>query len=791
MKKLLLFVILTIGFSSQCFSQTTANQPPDLTQCDFEIFNLTSQIPIILGAQNPDDFTVTFYHTDFDAQNEVNAIANPEAFVGQTQMIYVRVNSNLDNSFAFTQFMISWISTWVPELPDVTACDVYTLPALPAGMYYTGPSGTGQVIPPGITITTSMTLYIFNGFNECSAESSFNITIIPSGVIEEINDIYVCESYELPELPGTLYYQIDGMPVTLPMTITQNTVIGIIGAEPCGMIQSFSVNVGPPAPNITGIANILSICNPDENPFAVFDLTLQEAMYHPQHEGVSYSYHLTLADAENGTNAIPNPTAFVNTVANMQTLYVRMFFEGQTCTTIEEMSLFVYLCTDNTISGNIKLDYDNNGCGAGDIPGAGIRVACTHGSFTKYVWANANGDYTFTNVINGSNVVTLENVSSQFNITPASHSILIDSGNMNPANVDFCIIVANPVTDVSVNIMPTSQARPGFPASYRLFVNNVGTVASSGTVTFQYDDSKLAFTNSSILPIGTTANSLTFNFGPLLPLQQAFIDMTFIVSIPPTVNAGTILPFEAVATTVQTDADLSNNTVTLNQVAVNSFDPNDKTVYNPVMLADNTQDYLRYLVRFQNTGTADAINVRITDQLDQNLDWSTFRPIGASHNYTAQLDTGGMATFTFDNINLPDSSTNEPASHGFVAYEVKLKSGLTVNDDIYNTAGIYFDFNAPIITNTVMTDLVELLGIGGHSRNIFAMYPNPTSEMVTIQADEQQNFAVELFDIQGKKIIEKTADGSLSLDVSMLQKGLYFVKVTTDNATETKKLMVK
>jgi hypothetical protein len=158
------------------------------------------------------------------------------------------------------------------------------------------------------------------------------------------------------------------------------------------------------------------------------------------------------------------------------------------------------------------------------------------------------------------------------------------------------------------------------------------------------------------------------------------------------------------------------------------------------------------MVRFQNTGTADAIDVRVEDQLDTNLNWSTFRPLAASHNFTTHRNANGRVTFTFANINLPPNSEDEAGSNGFVTFEVKLKAGLNSNYDIYNTAEIYFDFNPPIITNTVMTDLGSL-GIVDLAKNMFVMYPNPAAGGVITQVLDFERFSAELCDIQGKKIM--------------------------------------
>jgi hypothetical protein len=61
--------------------------------------------------------------------------------------------------------------------------------------------------------------------------------------------------------------------------------------------------------------------------------------------------------------------------------------------------------------------------------------------------------------------------------------------------------------------------------------------------------------------------------------------------------------------------------------------------------------------------------------------------------------------FNFPNINLPDSTNNEPESHGYIQYKIKRNAGLSPGTAISNKASIYFDFNAPIVTNTVTNNI--------------------------------------------------------------------------------------
>ncbi|MGV3540155.1 MAG: DUF7619 domain-containing protein [Rufibacter sp.] len=146
---------------------------------------------------------------------------------------------------------------------------------------------------------------------------------------------------------------------------------------------------------------------------------------------------------------------------------------------------------------------------------------------------------------------------------------------------------------------------------------------------------------------------------------------------------------------------------------IDSFDPNDKQVV-PVGLTSEkytpTNTLLRYTVRFQNTGTDVAYRVVVVDTLSAELDMSTFAVGAVSHPY--KLAVSGkerpVLTFTFDNIMLPDSGTNQAGSNGAIQFSIKPKAGLAEKHLIENFADIFFDYNEPVRTNTTQNRIYDM-----------------------------------------------------------------------------------
>lgn len=225
---------------------------------------------------------------------------------------------------------------------------------------------------------------------------------------------------------------------------------------------------------------------------------------------------------------------------------------------------------------------------------------------------------------------------------------------------------------------------------------------------------------------------------------------------------------------------------------IGAYDPNDKLA-NPKGFGEQHYLYpntdIEYTIRFQNTGTAPAQNVIIRDTLSPWLDITSVRPNVSSHPYTFNIDSANVLVFNFENIMLPDSNANEAASHGFIKYRISQIDDVPLLTEIDNSAAIYFDFNEPVITNTVQhiinvdfLDVVNsLLPVPEYQVEVF---PNPASETIIITTDENSNTKkrVLFFDPRGRKVMEDSFIGSQkSVNTKHLPEGIYFYQLEMDN----------
>ena len=439
-------------------------------------------------------------------------------------------------------------------------------------------------------------------------------------------------------------------------------------------------------------------------------------------------------------------------------------------------------CTGNTILGNIRFDENANGCDNADINAANIMVGANNGQFSYRCFSDAQAQYNLE-LPEGSYTLNLVNVPSYYTVTPAISSFnFTGTGATQP--LDFCLIANQSVQDLRVTILPLTQARPGFEAQYRLVVQNVGTTTvTNATANFGYDTLKQVYVTASQVPVAIQPNPalLQFNIASIDPFETKTIDITLRTAMPPFVGTP-VLELGANVATATEDITPDDNRFGFNQEVVNSFDPNDKQVLQgEIITISQINNYLDYIVRFQNTGTASAITVRIEDVLDEKLDWNTLIPVTASHSYSTRVTDGNHVEFIFDNINLPHEAADEPGSHGFIAFKIKPKHDIALGDVIAGSAGIYFDYNEPIITNTVTTLLQEAVAVTDKVSQGVTFYPNPVTDVLHIMPMAGISIeSVTIFNLQGRKLLLFTRDVN-TIDLKDLSAGIYSVQVKTNS----------
>ncbi|MBC7448046.1 MAG: DUF11 domain-containing protein [Hymenobacteraceae bacterium] len=343
--------------------------------------------------------------------------------------------------------------------------------------------------------------------------------------------------------------------------------------------------------------------------------------------------------------------------------------------------------------------------------------------------------------------------------------------------------------DVEVILTLISPARPGNLLNYQVQYRNVGTVAITGGTVVLLPDARLVWQSSSVPGVSGAGGAQTWVYAGLQPGETRRLNVVY--RLPATAVLGTIVSATATITPLAGDLDLTNNSSVAERTVTGSYDPNDIQV-NHVRLS-TTQvaagEWLEYTIRFQNHGTDTAFTVRLTDSLPAaRLRLATLQVLAASHNCVWGLSPQGELTVQFPSIMLPAQLTNQLASDGFVRFRVRPATALVAGDEIPNQAQIYFDYNLPMATNTVLTAVAAPTGFGAEagSPTTALVWPNPTSGALHVEAPRETagTLTLTLLDALGRAVrtesVAVAAPGRARalLDVRGLPAGLYVLRGT-------------
>ena len=220
---------------------------------------------------------------------------------------------------------------------------------------------------------------------------------------------------------------------------------------------------------------------------------------------------------------------------------------------------------------------------------------------------------------------------------------------------------------------------------------------------------------------------------------------------------------------------------------IGSYDPNEKIGlpygYGPEHdIEPGTR--LRYDLHFQNTGTDTAFTVVIRDTLPAALDPATLKFGPASHDYRIRLEGTRVLVFTFRNILLPDSTRNLLASQGVVSYWVDHAADLGPGDRLANRAGIYFDFNEPVITDYARHRLAlpNVLSSVADRPDPLAirLSPNPARGEVRVTTPPGHPAVLRVYDATGRlRLRLPRGIGERRIDLGGWPAGAYLLRATT------------
>jgi hypothetical protein len=463
-------------------------------------------------------------------------------------------------------------------------------------------------------------------------------------------------------------------------------------------------------------------------------------------------------------------------------LYLNAYYADSNNITLNSYCSFNPGGNYNTINGTVYHD-----CDIDSATYPYIKVNIHDGTSTASTFTTANGTYEFfTSSGNFTITPEIENLSF-FSMVPPNAIVHFPAVDQSIQSRDFCVNPNAVHPDLEITFVPVSTARPGMDALYKIIYKNKGNQVLSSLISLDFDETRSDFVSAVPNTFDQGTNLLVWAFTDLRPFETRHIDLTLRLRTPPIVNQGDVLNYTARIQPVVGDESPSDNVFPLHQPVVNSLDPN-----RIFCLEGNTIDvsdvgkFLHYNIDFENTGTAEAINVVVKDSIDfTKFDIDSLQLQYASHAVETKI-TGNVVEFIFKNIHLNGGPIG---GHGNVLFKIKTLPDLIVGNEVIGNANIYFDYNAPIETNEERTVIANL------SKNDFikdasiTVAPNPAKDFISISAKNTIK-SIQLFDAQGR-ILKTILDNkkSFTLDISNKAQGVYFIKVNTDKGSSVQKII--
>ncbi len=450
--------------------------------------------------------------------------------------------------------------------------------------------------------------------------------------------------------------------------------------------------------------------------------------------------------------------------------------------------------------GIVYFDLNNNGVyDAGEYPFPNVRVSVVQpGGWYPFYFTTTAQDGTWSLGITPNMQDTLR---------PLIQSAYLESinppwyvANAGGSGKDFGIYLTPDITDLSVAGQYVFRPRPGYDLRLYAHYENVGTTEPHAKVALRLDPN-LTYISAYPTPTAVIGDSLIWDTGQLSLFSGGNISVK--TNVPPTTPLGTPVTCTWRVSSPTADYTPDDNVFVLTDTVVGSYDPNEKRVQPAAGLTEAEiaeGKELLYTIQFQNTGNYPAERVRITDMIDTALYLPSLRFVAASHPVSSfELRPGRLLEIVFDNIQLPDSTSNEPDSHGFVTFAIQRNKAFNADIPVRNMAAIYFDFNEPIFTNEVSFTINDTpLAVTEDSREAPAsllIFPNPAGEAFTVSSRGHLSGPGRLIlrNVAGRIVAEQfvtdLATPQVVSSVS-LPAGIYFVQLSGDGGQMAGKVAV-
>lgn len=361
------------------------------------------------------------------------------------------------------------------------------------------------------------------------------------------------------------------------------------------------------------------------------------------------------------------------------------------------------------IEGHRYIDVNGSGSREPDEPGAAWGMLTCEPQLVQAL-SGVDGAYVF-NRDAGTHLVTALDPGPFWGLVNDSPEVQVTLTDEEPiaADIDFGYSQVVDTSVVSASFV-VGQGPCGALAPAWISWTNQGTRIEQGSVVLELDTA-YSFLSSIPPPDEQSGDLLIWHFDSLSYFQTATILIE--LQLPDVELLGASLVSQL---TVHTMNELGDTTGTwadiLTDIVQCAYDPNDKQVqpvgYGDYGAVDIDEERFTYTIRFQNTGSAPALDVTLRDVLSSALNPLRIEVLGYSHAPSSiHVHANNTLTVRFAGINLPDSSADPVASQGFFRFCIHTLPGAPDQTPITNTAAIHFDLNPAVLTNTTLNTLVD------------------------------------------------------------------------------------
>ncbi len=547
-------------------------------------------------------------------------------------------------------------------------------------------------------------------------------------------------------------------------------------------------------------------------PSANYQLTVTDASlcsatfsYYLGQNSTNWSYYVYI----NSSDANCNNNGSASVVVNGGTgPFSYLWDNSSTTSTISNLSSGTYSVTVTGIDGCTRTGntFINSACYSqikgfvfNDVNGNCVKDSGEAGLSNISVTAFNNPNYFYG--------YTAADGSYSIHVTSTGNYTVNISGSWGSgcSNVNLCGAQTATVTTIgdtsTVNLGLTSSsgydlalhpgwhaANPGFTKDYWVlyFQKSYPVYTGPATIVFKYDSiliyqscNNSGVHNATAHTITWTVNNVPYGYWDWGTVPRAYF------TVPANTPVGYQLSQEFTISPTANDCDTSDNHLLVMEPVTGSRDPNEKEVLPAGDILEE-DSVLTYTIHFQNTGNDTTWFITIKDTLSPSLNPASVVNLASSHDYASfTISEKGILTWLFNPIFLVDSATNEPASKGFIKFKVKKRAGLPLNTQITNRASIYFDYNEPIVTNTVSNKITipdYIFGLSNEAKINVSAAPNPFSQRTVITVTGITGaYNFELFDVNGKLLQNKAnlTENRFDLNREGMSAGIYFYSVTS------------